>query len=164
MLFLFQENKSYGVKTICIHPLMSRYCTSLRRVWHNDVCLPVFCLLYSFFISSLERVKKQLKSLAVAAGHPTWRVINLLWLLFGPTKLLSAHRRRMGTGPSPSIQNDLPLNRCDTDDPADRYVWWHVLFWDCTVMWHVPFKKVLFNDVLVSDYVLIWDVVFKRRE
>ncbi len=34
MLCLFQENKSYGVKTIYIHPLMSRDRTSLRHVWH----------------------------------------------------------------------------------------------------------------------------------
>jgi hypothetical protein len=31
-LCLFQENKLYDVKTICIHPLMSRHCTSLRHV------------------------------------------------------------------------------------------------------------------------------------
>jgi hypothetical protein len=37
ILRLFQENKSDGVEPICIHPLMSRYCTSLRHVWHiND--------------------------------------------------------------------------------------------------------------------------------
>jgi hypothetical protein len=30
MLRLFQENKS-----ICIHPLMSRHCTSLCHVWHS---------------------------------------------------------------------------------------------------------------------------------
>ncbi len=36
MLCLFQENKSYGVKTICIHSLMSRHCTSLRHVWHKS--------------------------------------------------------------------------------------------------------------------------------
>jgi hypothetical protein len=35
MLYLFQENKSYGVKTICIHPLMLRHRTSPRCVWHN---------------------------------------------------------------------------------------------------------------------------------
>jgi hypothetical protein len=35
MLCLFQENTSYGVKTICIHPLMSHHCTSLRHIWHS---------------------------------------------------------------------------------------------------------------------------------
>jgi ABC-type phosphate transport system permease subunit len=44
----------------------------------------------SFFISSLERVKKQLKSLAVAAGHTTWGMINPLLLSAGPSKLPSA--------------------------------------------------------------------------
>jgi hypothetical protein len=34
-LHLFQENKSYGVKTICIHPLMSRCCTSHHHIWHK---------------------------------------------------------------------------------------------------------------------------------
>ncbi len=38
MLHLFQENKSYGVKPICIHPMMSRHCTSLRHIWHNKQC------------------------------------------------------------------------------------------------------------------------------
>jgi hypothetical protein len=35
ILHLFQETKSYGVKTICIHPLTSRRCTSHHYVWHN---------------------------------------------------------------------------------------------------------------------------------
>jgi hypothetical protein len=34
---LFQENKSYGVKTICIHHLKSRCCTSQDHVWHMYV-------------------------------------------------------------------------------------------------------------------------------
>jgi hypothetical protein len=42
---------------------------------------------HSFFISSLERVKKQLKSLTMANGHPSWQVINSLWFLADPTKL-----------------------------------------------------------------------------
>jgi hypothetical protein len=33
---LFQENKSFGVKPICIHPLMSRHHASLRHVWHTS--------------------------------------------------------------------------------------------------------------------------------
>jgi hypothetical protein len=37
MLHLFQENKSYGIKTMCIHPLMLRHCTSPRCVWHITV-------------------------------------------------------------------------------------------------------------------------------
>ncbi len=41
----------------------------------------------SFFISSLERVKKQLKSIAMSSGHTAWQVINPLWILAGPTKL-----------------------------------------------------------------------------
>jgi hypothetical protein len=36
ILHLLQENKSYGVKTICIHPLMSHRCTSHHHVWHNS--------------------------------------------------------------------------------------------------------------------------------
>ncbi len=36
ILRLFQENKSYGLKTICIHPLMSRRCTSHHHVWHSE--------------------------------------------------------------------------------------------------------------------------------
>jgi hypothetical protein len=35
MMCLFQENKSCGLKPICIHPLMSRHHTSLRHVWHG---------------------------------------------------------------------------------------------------------------------------------
>ncbi len=37
ILRLFQENKSYGIKPICLHPLMSHYWTSLRQVWHNGL-------------------------------------------------------------------------------------------------------------------------------
>ncbi len=54
MLRLFQENKSYDIKTNCIHPLMSRPCTSLRHIWHNyniSVCKickkPVFLQKFS---------------------------------------------------------------------------------------------------------------------
>ncbi len=36
MLCLLQENKSYSVKPICIHPLMSRHHTSLHHVWHRE--------------------------------------------------------------------------------------------------------------------------------
>ncbi len=35
MSYLFQENRSYGVETICIHPLMLCHCTSPRRIWHR---------------------------------------------------------------------------------------------------------------------------------
>jgi hypothetical protein len=31
IMFLFQENKSYGVKTICIDPLSTCSCTSCRK-------------------------------------------------------------------------------------------------------------------------------------
>ncbi len=41
MLCLFQENKSYGVEPICIHPLMSCHCTSLCHVWHINKFLAV---------------------------------------------------------------------------------------------------------------------------
>jgi hypothetical protein len=113
---------------VCIF-IMSACC--IMSSYLHCVCLPVFCLLYSFFISSLERVKKQLKSLAVAAGHPTWRVINLVWLLAGPTKLPSAEilafiEEEWGQGPvHPSIMtySTITSHRCDTDDPADKYVW-----------------------------------------
>jgi hypothetical protein len=44
----------------------------------------------SFFVSSKERMKKQLKALASARGHAACKVINQLWLLGGPTKLPSA--------------------------------------------------------------------------
>jgi hypothetical protein len=57
ILRLFQENKSYGIKTICIHPLMSRRCTSQHHVWNTyeslekrpaygiqDICLQVCSL------------------------------------------------------------------------------------------------------------------------
>jgi hypothetical protein len=37
-----------------------------------------FC---SYFISSLERMKKLLKTLTTASGHSTWSMINLLWPL-----------------------------------------------------------------------------------
>ncbi len=37
--------------------------------------------------SSLERLKKQLKSLSIACGLPTWQVLNPLWLHAGPIKL-----------------------------------------------------------------------------
>jgi hypothetical protein len=30
-VFLFQENKSYGIKTICIDPLSRRCCTSRHK-------------------------------------------------------------------------------------------------------------------------------------
>ncbi len=43
ILRLFQENKSYGVKHICIYPLMSRYFTSLRLslVWYTEKLLEI---------------------------------------------------------------------------------------------------------------------------
>ncbi len=56
MLRLFQENKSYGVKPICSHPLMSRYCTSLCHVWHTNYYSIAGCLkaLFTFRESNLE--------------------------------------------------------------------------------------------------------------
>jgi hypothetical protein len=42
MLYLFQENKSYGVKTICSHPLMLGHRTSPCRVWHRADSLLYF--------------------------------------------------------------------------------------------------------------------------
>jgi hypothetical protein len=34
---LFQENKSYGVETICIDPLSTCCCTSRREHFHRNV-------------------------------------------------------------------------------------------------------------------------------
>jgi hypothetical protein len=42
MSYLFQENKSFGVKTICIHPLMLGHRTSPRHVWHRAGLLLYF--------------------------------------------------------------------------------------------------------------------------
>ncbi len=36
---LFQENKSYGIKTICIDPLSTHCCTSRREQYHSWVNL-----------------------------------------------------------------------------------------------------------------------------
>ncbi len=33
-----------------------------------------------------------------------------------------------------------------------EYVWWHVLFWDTTVMWHVPFDDVLLCHIFWGTY------------
>jgi hypothetical protein len=61
MLCLFQENKSYGIKTICIHPLMSRYCTSLRHVWQTNykyfIMYNLSYINFTIFFRSLESIR-----------------------------------------------------------------------------------------------------------
>jgi hypothetical protein len=53
ILVLFQENKSYGVKTICIDPLSTRCCTSRHEQLHFGVTLLTSDLgLWSYVIST----------------------------------------------------------------------------------------------------------------
>jgi hypothetical protein len=67
-----------------------------------------------------------------------------------------------GTGKTGKTERDrqnkifLLLYRFEDDTFCDfffcnNYVLSHVLFWNCTVMWHVLYKKVPFNDVLLSS-------------
>jgi hypothetical protein len=78
----------------------------------------------SFFISSLERRKKQLKSLGMASGHHTWQVMNSLLLLAGPfklprTELLGLIEGRLGPGASLPVHGDGQAQRSNPDYPSD---------------------------------------------
>jgi hypothetical protein len=49
-MFLFQENKSYDVKTICIDPLSTRCCTSRREQYlypNFNIFLLILCVLHN---------------------------------------------------------------------------------------------------------------------
>ncbi len=59
MLHLFQENKSYGIKPICIHLLMSRHyvtfgTSSLLTFYEYDFCLSFHDLLICLTIGFEE--------------------------------------------------------------------------------------------------------------
>jgi hypothetical protein len=72
---LFQENKSYGVKTICIDPLSTRCCTSRHHMPNISYVGQLVCVR----ICSLEKNRRVNPNLPdVAAYFNTKRIKNAL--------------------------------------------------------------------------------------
>ncbi len=141
ILHLFQENKSYGVKSICTHPLTSSRYTSHHYVWHNIG--PIYAYKQSSQTQS-EGVNDYSCSLLSDSAYQ-----SILW---GP------HRSE-----APSAARAAPWQtRTCWQSPIAVHVWvWSKGEWDLHIS---HFQKILIGTPMVKLRIKLLFTACKKAE